>query len=287
MGFPEQRNHPGACDHCRSVKQRCSGDKPKCERCEKQQIKCVYRPKQPAKGGEQSQKASDATRSEGSPASNGANGESGTHVQDGESVKGPDSPIKSPKKRSTPQIPTTESGSPILSPLPSPINVDTEGQRQALAEASLTKRRKLSVSSSTPLATMQSIPSTPEASISRLGTEDYLVIKSPKAVQFTDLDLSTLSSAQVSDWTNVARRAYAAMNFPVDGVEWDSTGGKRVELRQLVMEVGEVSKKWKEVTALADACAKLSKTLMLFHDFYEQLGACMTSLAGLNRALHS
>ena len=107
----------------------------------------------------------------------------------------------------------------------------------------------------------------------------------PRAVIFDDIDFSTLDFHALEAWKVASRKVHASTNLMENDIDWDIRGLKRNELRSLIIDIVEMQKTWKKTPELVRALSRLVDVLRLFHDFYEHLGACMTSFTGLNLAL--
>jgi hypothetical protein len=106
-------------------------------------------------------------------------------------------------------------------------------------------------------------------------------------IKFDDIDLSSLSPALVQEWDAISQQVQQAIDIRTRGIEWDDRGTKRAELRQLILAVRELQKKRKDYAEMVLALGKLAKVLKLFHDLYDNLGACMTSLNGFAETVGS
>lgn len=106
-----------------------------------------------------------------------------------------------------------------------------------------------------------------------------------RAINFSDIDLSHHGPVAVAEWMAMMRRVFQAISFHRTGLEWDTNGEKRAELRGLILEVRALQRARKVNSELVLALGRLVGALRLVHDFYEQLGACMTTIDGLEIAM--
>ncbi|KAF2704004.1 hypothetical protein K504DRAFT_463080 [Pleomassaria siparia CBS 279.74] len=107
----------------------------------------------------------------------------------------------------------------------------------------------------------------------------------PFSVPFHDINFSSLDAGATQVWRDISTKVHAKINWEVEGVEWDTTGAQRQQLRDLLLEVIALQKAWKKDSELVLALGKLAKVLGLFHDFYEHLGVCMMSFDALDLAM--
>lgn len=102
-------------------------------------------------------------------------------------------------------------------------------------------------------------------------------VSEPRPVGFDDIDISVLDPNAVQAWKVVSQKVHACIKFRDEVVEWDVAGTKRIELRDLILDIRGMQKMWKKTPELVLGLGRLAQTLKQFHDFYEQLGACTSS----------
>lgn len=119
-----------------------------------------------------------------------------------------------------------------------------------------------------------------------LSLRDNVPIAEPRAIPFSGLNLTSLDPNAISAWNLISRKVHSKLNITEEsGIDWDVKGTKRAELRELVLELKDMQKIWKKTPDLVLGLEKLAQTVARWHDLYEQLGTCMTSLNELGLVL--
>jgi hypothetical protein len=106
-----------------------------------------------------------------------------------------------------------------------------------------------------------------------------------QSVTFADVDTRKWPPDIRNEWQAIASRVHGEINLAEGQIEWDISGKKRAALRGTILEITALAKAKTEHPEFQLACTKLLASLRLCHDFFETLGASMTTANELKWAI--
>ncbi|KAF2651513.1 hypothetical protein K491DRAFT_89425 [Lophiostoma macrostomum CBS 122681] len=106
-----------------------------------------------------------------------------------------------------------------------------------------------------------------------------------RAVGFGDIDTRRWPPDIRNEWQAIAGKVLGEINLGEGQVEWDVSGTKRGELRETILQVTALAKARSEYPEFQMALTRLLASLRLCHDFFETLGASMTTANELKWAI--
>lgn len=106
-----------------------------------------------------------------------------------------------------------------------------------------------------------------------------------QAVRFADIETSKWPPDIQKEWQSISAKVQEDIDLEDGRIEWDASGTKKASLRQRIVEVRELAQKRKGYPELVVALTRLTASLRLCHDFYETLGANITTANELKWAI--
>ncbi|KAF2867937.1 hypothetical protein BDV95DRAFT_165675 [Massariosphaeria phaeospora] len=189
----------------------------------------------------------------------------------------------SPKRKRMP----TEKAFGVPKSVQEAVTSASSAESQAAIETPSPKRKRVPTSTTASRRKKQPIEAEIETEAEAMSSvrSAFSTGAEKRIAHFTHIDISALEPVLQQEWQEKKEEVHALVDLTEEGLEWDIKGLKRKEIRRTILELRALQKERAGVPEYVEAMDQLVHALLLFHDLYEQLGICMSSVTGLRLAL--